>query len=75
MIRKLCIPSYNVAWKKTCFGEGAERVAFKFRFLDDENNFIGPKWLLRNRGLSRIINNMARHHIYVAKGMGTTGSS
>jgi hypothetical protein len=35
--------SYCVAWKKKAFGEGAERLAFKFRFLvDDSNRFVGP---------------------------------
>lgn len=58
MIRKLCIPSYNVAWKKTCFGEGAERVAFKFRFLDDDNNFIGPKMVAKE---SRFVEDQQQH--------------
>jgi hypothetical protein len=35
--------SYSVAWKKKAFGEGAERLAFKFRFLlGDSDSFVGP---------------------------------
>jgi hypothetical protein len=35
--------SYRVAWKKKAFGEGAERLAFKFRFLaDGSDRFVGP---------------------------------
>jgi len=41
--------SFNVAWKKKAFGEGAERLAFKFRFLKrfeknkkSEVKFDGP---------------------------------
>ena len=35
--------TYDVAWKKKAFGEGAERLAFKFRFLDPvANKFVGP---------------------------------
>jgi len=33
---------YNIAWKKQAFGEGAERLAFKFRFLGDRHQFVGP---------------------------------
>jgi len=36
------IPSWNVAIKSTVFGEGAERVVHKFRFLDGRGKFIGP---------------------------------
>ena len=41
------VPSFSVAWKKTCFGEGAERLAFKFRFLDANGNFTGPKMVAK----------------------------
>lgn len=35
--------SFNVAWKAKAFGEGAERLAFKFRFLDQKGStFQGP---------------------------------
>jgi len=39
---KMSYLHYNVAWKKKAFGEGAERLAFKFRFLGKEDKFIGP---------------------------------
>ena len=42
------LPSFNVAYKKTAFGEGAERLAFKFRFVaNDEETFIGPKMVAK----------------------------
>jgi len=42
------LPSFNVAYKKTAFGEGAERLAFKFRFVaDDGKTFIGPKMVAK----------------------------
>ncbi|KAG7341585.1 alpha-kinase family protein [Nitzschia inconspicua] len=34
--------SYNVAVKKQAFGEGAERLAFKFRFVGPNSRFEGP---------------------------------
>ena len=35
--------SYNVAWKRKAFGEGAERLAYKFRFTDPKGRkFLGP---------------------------------
>lgn len=34
--------SYNVALKKQAFGEGAERLAFKFRFVGQGDRFEGP---------------------------------
>ncbi|KAL3919188.1 MAG: hypothetical protein SGILL_003880 [Bacillariaceae sp.] len=34
--------SYNVALKKKAFGEGAERLAFKFRHVGAKGKFIGP---------------------------------
>ena len=37
------ITSFAVAMKKPIFDEGAERMVHKFRFLDDNDNFIGPK--------------------------------
>lgn len=40
--RSNCLMSYNVAWKKKAFGEGAERLAFKFRFLGKQDTFVGP---------------------------------
>eukprot|EP00977_Amphora_coffeiformis_P008381 scaffold1893_cov220-Amphora_coffeaeformis.AAC.26 len=42
------LPSFNVAYKKTAFGEGAERLAFKFRFVaNDGKTFIGPKMVAK----------------------------
>ena len=40
-------PSFSVAMKKQAFGEGAERFAFKFRFLDERNNFNGPFYVAK----------------------------
>ena len=36
------VPSWNVALKQPIFGEGAERIVHKFRFLDQGDNFFGP---------------------------------
>ena len=41
------IPSFSVAWKRQCFGEGAERVAYKFRFVDDDGKFTGMKMVAK----------------------------
>mmetsp|Transcript_13076 Transcript_13076/g.15939 ORF Transcript_13076/g.15939 Transcript_13076/m.15939 type:complete len:195 (+) Transcript_13076:596-1180(+) len=41
MVRKK-IPSYYVAMKEQIFGEGAERIVRKCRFLDKYGNFTGP---------------------------------
>lgn len=42
------LPSLDVAWKKQAFGEGAERLAFKFRFVGkDGKTFIGPKMVAK----------------------------
>jgi len=41
-IIKRPFPSYAVAMKRQIFGEGAERIVSKFRFLDDQDEFIGP---------------------------------
>ena len=37
------LPSCSVAMKVPIFGEGAERIVRKFRFIDQDSNFIGPK--------------------------------
>ena len=55
---KESIPSFSVAWKKKCFGEGAERVAFKFRFLDENGAFTGPKMVAKE---SRFVQNEGTH--------------
>lgn len=36
------IPSFNIAVKKQIFGEGAERIVRKFRFIDKYRQFVGP---------------------------------
>ena len=41
------VPSFSVAMKKKIFGEGAERVVSKFRFLDDDENFVGAPWVAK----------------------------
>jgi Alpha-kinase family len=46
-ILKRSSPSFSVAVKKTAFGEGAERVAFKFRYLDAAGRFVGPKMVAK----------------------------
>lgn len=47
------LPSFSVAIKKPIFGEGAERIVRKFRFIDHESNFIGPKMVAKE---SRFVN-------------------
>ena len=48
LLKETCnLPSFSVAWKRQCFGEGAERVAFKFRYLDDEGDFTGPRMVAK----------------------------
>ncbi|GKY92586.1 hypothetical protein MPSEU_000228700 [Mayamaea pseudoterrestris] len=42
LVQKETILAYNVAWKRTCFGEGAERAAYKFRYLNLNDEFMGP---------------------------------
>ena len=41
------VTSFAVAMKKCSFGEGAERVVHKLRFLDDKGNFTGPKMVAK----------------------------
>jgi len=42
------LPSFNFAYKKHAFGEGAERLAFKFRFVSaDGKSFVGPKMVAK----------------------------
>ncbi|KAL7562585.1 hypothetical protein ACA910_014181 [Epithemia clementina (nom. ined.)] len=54
-LKETCaLPSFDVAWKQKCFGEGAERVAFKFRYLDDTGAFTGPNMVAKE---SRFIDN------------------
>ena len=51
---KKAIPSFRVAIKKPIFGEGAERIVRKFRFLDKQNRFIGPVMVAKE---SRFVDN------------------
>ena len=46
-VKRKCPLSFGVAWKKRAFGEGAERLAFKFRYIDSEGNFFGPKMVAK----------------------------
>lgn len=41
------IPSFSLAVKKMAFGEGAERVVYKARFLDESRNFFGQKMVAK----------------------------
>ena len=46
-LASLDVPSFSVAMKEPIFGEGAERVVRKFRFLNSDFNFIGPKMVAK----------------------------
>jgi hypothetical protein len=41
------LPSFSVAVKVPIFGEGAERIVRKFRFIDQNSNFIGAKMVAK----------------------------
>ena len=41
-ILRKTVPTFEVAIKDTIFGEGAERIVRKFRFLQNERVFVGP---------------------------------
>ena len=41
------VPSFAIAIKNLVYGEGAERIVFKARFLDAEDKFIGPKMVAK----------------------------
>ncbi|GAX27845.1 hypothetical protein FisN_13Hh048 [Fistulifera solaris] len=45
VVRK--VPSFSVAMKHAVFGQGEERIVHQFRFLDDDGNFAGPKWVAK----------------------------
>ena len=57
-----CPVSYNVAWKKKAFGEGAERLAYKFRFVDPTGkNFVGPVMVAKeSRFVEDLLNENAK---------------
>jgi hypothetical protein len=44
---KEAIPSWSMAIKKLVYGEGAERIVYKVRFLDDMDRFFGPKMVAK----------------------------
>lgn len=41
------ISSFSVAMKKPIFDEGVERIVHKFRFLDGDDKFVGPKMVAK----------------------------
>lgn len=47
LLTKRHLPSFSVAWKKSAFGEGAERLAFKFGFVGEKSRFVGPKMVAK----------------------------
>ena len=58
------IPSWNVAMKSTVFGEGAERMVHKFRFLDNSRAFIGPKMVAKESRFVVEDDNAEKRHEY-----------
>jgi hypothetical protein len=47
LISDVVIPSFSVAMKEPIFGEGAERIVRKFRYLDRARRFVGPKMVAK----------------------------
>ena len=47
LVAKKKLPSFGVAYKKHAFGEGAERLVFKFRFIDSNGDFVGPNMVAK----------------------------
>lgn len=41
------VPSFSLAIKRWVFDEGAERIVYKVRFIDEHSNFIGPKMVAK----------------------------
>lgn len=41
------VPSFSVGMKTPFFSEGMERLVRRFRFLDDSDNFIGPRMVAK----------------------------
>lgn len=41
------VPSFGVAMKTSVFGEGAERIVHQFRFLDDDDTFLGTPYVAK----------------------------
>eukprot|EP00550_Attheya_septentrionalis_P009307 CAMPEP_0198294472 /NCGR_PEP_ID=MMETSP1449-20131203/22509_1 /TAXON_ID=420275 /ORGANISM="Attheya septentrionalis, Strain CCMP2084" /LENGTH=784 /DNA_ID=CAMNT_0043994431 /DNA_START=44 /DNA_END=2398 /DNA_ORIENTATION=- len=48
------ICSFSVAMKEPIFDEGAERIVHKFRYMDEHDQFIGPKMVAKQ---SRFVEN------------------
>ena len=42
------LPSFDIAIKQNIFGEGAERVVRKVRFLDTDGYFSGPAMVAKD---------------------------
>ncbi len=55
------LPSFNVAMKKQIFGEGAERIVRKCRFLDENKDFTGPVMVAKE---SRFVGESNSHDDY-----------
>lgn len=51
------LPSYSVSVKRQVFGEGAERMVRKFRFLAEDNQFVGIKYVAKD---SRFVEDKVR---------------
>ena len=50
------IPSWSMAIKKLVYGEGAERIVYKVRFLNEQGWFFGPKMVAKeSRFLESIV--------------------
>lgn len=47
MEQRKTVPSLSVAMKNLIFGEGVERMVRKFRYLDDNGNFMGPRFVAK----------------------------
>ena len=41
-LRHKKLPSFSIAVKDQHFNEGAERIVFKVRYLDQNGNYTGP---------------------------------
>lgn len=59
-----CPLSYSVAWKIQAFGEGAERLAFKFRFLDEKSGrFTGPVMVAKESRFVEDVESSTRNYV------------
>ena len=55
------VPSFSVAMKDQIFGEGAERIVRKCRFLDQHESFTGPVMVAKE---SRFVDDSHNHDFY-----------